>query len=216
MPENKKNILITGASGFIGGYVFRHLLKAGYNVVSFDICDNPKIRPELQIIGSIMDKKTIQNAVDKYDTVLHFAGFSNINKVKLNPLDCLNNNIIGTANILEALKNKGEGSIVLASSIYASSKKGHFYTTSKIAAESVCINYYDLFSIPISILRLGTVYGEHSRHEDVVSLFTKAAINNAPIYLHGNGQQPRRFIHGQDVAVAWEKIICRNNTGSKS
>lgn len=196
--------LITGGSGFIGGYVLRHLRGEGYAVANFDTVvasDKDNIQ------GSILDFEVVQKAVEESDFVFHFAGFSNINHVKDNPRKCIETNIMGTINLLEALRLKGKGSFCLASSVYVHDTKGHLYTLSKWASELLCQNYCNLYGINSIIIRLGTVYGEQSRHEDVISIFVKNACMGKPIVIHGLGTQTRHFIHGEDVANACQALL---------
>ena len=196
--------LVTGGSGFIGGYVLRHLRGKAYDVMNFDIVgasDKDFIR------GSILDFEAVQAAVEKSDYIFHFAGFSNINHVKDNPRACIEANIMGTINLLEALRLKGKKGFCFASSVYVHDMKGHFYTLSKKASELLCRNYSNLYGISAAIIRLGTVYGEESRHEDVISIFVKNACMGKPIVIHGSGEQTRHFIHGEDVAHACQAIL---------
>lgn len=199
-------ILVTGASGFIGGYVLRHFLEYGYKVTNFDAV-KPRRTSGPFIQGSILDMNAVGKAVEKCDVVFHFAGFSNINLVKDSPRDCIDLNIMGTTNFLEMMRRKGGGRFIFASSVYAHDKQGHFYTTSKCAAEAICENYQDLYGLSVSVVRLGTVYGERSRHEDVVSIFSQRAVREGRIVVHGSGQQVRHFIHGEDIAAGCEKLL---------
>ena len=73
------NVLITGGSGFIGGYVYRHLKGKKYDVKNFDIIGNDQ-DPDF-IHGSITDIDAVMRAVFESDVIFHFAGFSNINNV---------------------------------------------------------------------------------------------------------------------------------------
>ena len=200
-----KSILVTGGSGFVGGYVYQHLRNCGYNVMNYDIVgdemDNSYIK------GSILDFGEVKKAVGKANIIFHFAGFTNINYVKAHPKDCIELNIMGTTNFLEAIRQKGEGILIFASSVYAHNTRGHLYTISKRASELVCENYSRLYGIPTTILRIATVYGEESRHEDVVSIFVRRAYAGQPITIHGSGEQIRHFIHGEDVARACGRIV---------
>ncbi len=171
-----------------------------YDIVG-DECDDHFIR------GSILDFETVKKTVEKADIVFHFAGFSNIIHVKAHPKDCIELNIMGTINFLEAIRLKGQGKFIFASSVYVQNTKGHFYTTSKLASELICNNYSKLYGIPTTILRVGTVYGEKSRHEDVVSVFVRRACTGQPIIIHGSGEQKRHFVHSEDIAGACGRIV---------
>lgn len=201
------NILVTGGSGFVGGYVFRYFQEQGYSVKNFDLYGDESDTNFIK--GSILDSQAVIKTIVENDIsiVFHFAGFSNINKVKDSPRECIDLNILGTTNILEASRLKGDTSVILASSVYVHSKHGHLYTTSKAAAERILNNYSSLYNINSNIIRLGTVYGEMSRHEDVLSIFAKKVSNKKSISISGDGTQTRNFIHGEDVAKACESII---------
>lgn len=208
MKNKKLKIVVTGGSGFIGGYVYRHLKSLSYDVYNLDLMSNEDQKDGLFLQGSILDIEFLKIALKNVDIVLHFAGFANINRVKEAPLECLNLNIIGTSNILEVLRKNKKGSLILASSAYVQNEnKGHLYTTSKYSAELICKNYFELYKIPSIIMRLGTVYGEFSRHEDVVSIFAKNFAAGLPLTIHGDGLQKRNFIHGEDIGRVCEIIL---------
>jgi len=207
------NILVTGGSGFVGGYVFRYFQEKGYSVKSFDVYGDESC--DSFIKGSILDFEALSKAIidNNISIIFHFAGFANINKVKESPRECIDLNILGTTNILEASRLKGNTSVVLASSVYVHSHHGHLYTTSKVAAERILQDYTSLYNLDSNIIRLGTVYGERSRHEDVISIFAKKINNKESISISGDGKQTRNFIHGEDVAKACESIIINKVSG---
>ena len=112
------------------------------------------------------------------DYIYHLAGVSDINKVKKMPNQTIKDNIILTANLLEATRINKIKRFIFASSIYAHGKSGNLYTTSKLAAENIIKNYSLLYKIKYTILRYATAYGTNNRGVDVVSLFVKKAIKN--------------------------------------
>ena len=76
------------------------------------------------------------------------------------PLETLESNIIGTANILQAcLKNKIK-KYLHASTVYVNSEQGGFYRSSKHAAELIIENYNEFFGLDFVIMRFGSLYGQ--------------------------------------------------------
>ena len=104
--KNKK-ILVTGSSGFIGSHVADVLEEQGYNVVLFDeINSKYKSNSQEEIIGDILNPEDIENAIEGCDVVYHFAAQADIKSSSDDPTKTIQNNIIGTQNILElARKN---------------------------------------------------------------------------------------------------------------
>ena len=77
----KKNVLITGGSGFIGSYVVDVLVKNKYKVTILDLTQ-PKRKDVKFIRGSILDKSIIQSALKNINIIFHLAAVSDITKVK--------------------------------------------------------------------------------------------------------------------------------------
>ena len=143
----------------------------------------------------------LKKAISDVDYVYHLAALSNINKVIENPVKAVDFNILGTTKILEACRLSPQiKRVIYASSYFVNSGKGHLYTTTKEISEIICKNYYNMYGIPFTILRYGTIYGPRSRGEDVISIFVKRAIENKPLIIHGDGNQLRNFIYVEDAA----------------
>jgi UDP-glucose 4-epimerase len=132
--------------------------------------------------------------------VYHLGGFSNIDLVKGAPLKTIQLNIQGTANLLDISRQKKVRRFIFASSVYVHDSRGHLYTTSKLASELICKNYHNLYGLPYTILRYGTVYGPRSRDVDVISVFVRKALDSGKITINGSGNQKRNFIFTHDVA----------------
>jgi len=200
------NVLVTGGSGFIGSHIVDELIEKDHSVRVLDI-KSPH-RSDVDFLqGSILSLNDIKKSLKDIDIVYHIGGFSNIDMVKDNPLDTIRLNIMGTTNMLEVSRKKKIKRFILASSVYVHDLKGHLYTTSKMASELICKNYYDLYGLPYTILRYGTVYGPRSRNADVISIFVRKALNPGKITIYGNGEQRRNFIFTKDVAEVSVKAI---------
>jgi len=193
-------ILVTGGSGFIGSYVVDKLIEAGHKVRVLDIKKPDRTDIDFQQ-GDITSREDIERCLPDVEIVYHIAAFSNVSLVKANPLTTIEQNILGTAYLLDKCREKGISRFIFASSVYVYEERGHLYTTSKIASEMLCRNYHTLYSLPYTILRYGTAYGPRSRGADVVSLFVRKALNGENLIVHGSGEQKRHFTYVEDLAL---------------
>jgi len=209
------NILVTGGNGFIGSHVVDKLIDAGHRVRVLDI-KKPCHREDVEFWESdITSEEDIERSLLDIDIVYHIAAFSDINLVKANPLLTINYNIMGTAYLLEECRKRGVNRFIFASSYYVPSRRGHLYTTAKLASERLCQDYNTLYSLPYTILRYGTAYGPRSRMDDVISIFVSRALRGENLLIYGSGEQRRNFIHVEDLArgnVAALKSAAENQT----
>ena len=194
----KKNILITGGSGFIGGHVVDALLKNKYQVTILDL-NQPKRKDVKFIKGSILDKSIIRSALKNINIVFHLAAVSDIPKVKGIPLKTIETNILGTTFLLESARNVNIDRFVFAGSIYSYGTAGNLYTTSKTASELIIKNYKLIYGQKFTILRYATAYGPGNRKVDAVSIFVSRALKNLDLIIHGDGQQKRNYIYAEDL-----------------
>ena len=194
----KKNILITGGSGFIGGHVVDALLKNKYQVTILDL-NQPKRKDVKFIKGSILDKSIIRSALKNINIVFHLAAVSDITKVKGIPLKTIETNILGTTILLENARNVNIDRFVFAGSIYSYGTAGNLYTTSKTASELIIKNYKLIYGQKFTILRYATAYGPRNREVDAVSIFVRRALKNLDLIIHGNGQQKRNYVCAEDL-----------------
>ena len=194
----KKNVLITGGSGFIGSYVVDALVKNKYKVTILDL-NQPKRKDVKFIQGSILDKSIIRSALKNINIIFHLAAVSDITKVKEIPLKTIKTNILGTTFLLEGARNANIDRFVFASSIYSYGAAGNLYTTSKTASELIIKNYKLIYGQKFTILRYATAYGPRNREVDAVSIFVRRALKNLDLIIHGNGQQKRNYIYAEDL-----------------
>ena len=201
-----KNIIVTGGSGFIGSNIVDLLIKKKFNVTILDK-KRPKNLKTKFIKSDLSNIKTLKKITKNIDCIYHLAGVSDVTKVKKIPILTIKDNILLTANLIEAVRINKIKRFIFASSIYVNSKSGNLYTTSKIAAENIIKNYFLLFKTKYTILRFATAYGTNNRGADVISLFMKRALKNKTINVHGNGSQTRYFIHAKDLAACSLQIL---------
>ena len=124
-----KNILITGGAGFIGSHACVALASAGYNPIILDNLVNSNVDVinrlckiigflPIFIKGDIRNKLLLDDIFSKYNiySVMHFAGLKAVGESVVNPLKYYDNNIIGTLNLLAAMKKAFIKNIIFSSS----------------------------------------------------------------------------------------------------
>jgi UDP-glucose 4-epimerase len=153
------------------------------------------------------------------DHVFHLAAVSNVNYAYKYPVYTTALNVVGTANVLEAVRVNGTGRVYLASTVWVYNGApavdsvdestpfyldgaGHIYTSTKMASEMVCHNYGRLYDVPFTVLRYGIPYGPRMREELLIPIFIKKALAGQPLTVSGKGEQYRKFVYVRDMAEA--------------
>ena len=228
-------ILITGGAGFIGSHVIERLIK-DYKIKEIRVLDHLKDGSKKNINHVLKNKKvkfykkdinnllSIRNYFKKIDVVIHLAAMSDIVPSIVHPINYLKTNIIGTLNILEAMRANNVNKIIYAasSSCYGlikdyptkeSSKidTRYPYAFSKFTGEQLIKHWSDVYKINYVSLRLFNVYGLRSRthgaYGAALGVFLKQKLSNKPLTIVGNGKQKRDFVNAKDVAIAFNKAI---------
>lgn len=205
----KKTILVTGGGGFLGGYTAQALLKAGHSVKCFDLSFPKEEKQEdfTYLIGDIQNIDDVRNAVKGCDIVYHLAGIADIEDAKERPLDTGKINIQGTLNLLEAAKEQAIKRFVFASTVYVYSDRGSFYRVSKQACENYIETYSDIYNLPYTILRYGSLYGRNAHPENGIYKLIHSAIQTGEIVYNGDKNAMREYIHVSDAADLSVQIL---------
>ena len=113
-------VIVTGGAGYIGSHTCKELAKAGIEVIAYDNLstghkDFIKWGPFEQ--GELADKARLQQVFDKHkpDGVIHFAAFAYVGESVRNPGNYFRNNVVGTLNLLEAMRDSEVKNIVVSS-----------------------------------------------------------------------------------------------------
>jgi NAD dependent epimerase/dehydratase len=179
-----KNILVTGAAGFIGSHLVEELVRRGANVtavVRYNAESSignlrfvpPAVRNELTIYsGNIEDSDFVARVVEGQNVILHLAALIAIPYSYIAPRSYLRTNVEGTLNILEAARRYKIRRVVLTSSseVYGTAlhtpiDENHPlqgqspYSASKIGADKIAEAYFRSFDTPVVILRPFNTFG---------------------------------------------------------
>ena len=212
-----KNVLVTGAAGFVGKYLSEALLDKGYEVIGVDNLndyydvqlkkDRLKDLKEYEkftfLEFDISDKEKVEEVFEKYQPklVMNMAAQAGVRYSIEHPEVYMQSNVMGFYNILEACRHHPVDHLLYASSssVYGSNKKVPFeetdfvdhpvslYAATKKSNELMAHTYSHLYDIPATGLRFFTVYGPMGRPDMAYFKFTDMFFNNEPIRIYNDG-----------------------------
>ena len=207
MKRNKA--LIFGGSGFLGSHLSDLLKRKKFEVTIFDIKKTRFTNNFCKFIkGDISNKKKFTKILKKFDYIFNFAGISDIEEANKKPLETINQNFLANVNILESIKShKNLKRFIFASSIYAISSQGEFYSSTKRSSENIIENYSNKYGIKFSILRYGSIYGTRANQLNAIHSFIKQAIKKKIITRAGLGNEIRSYVNVKDAAKITYEIL---------
>lgn len=218
-------VFITGAAGFIGSNLVDRLLEIGYSIVGFDNLSTGQLdflktasrSPRFHFErGDLLDLAHLQRAIEGCDMVFHLAANADVRFGLQHPRKDLDQNTIGTWNVLEAMRAHHIRRIAFAStgSVYGESRvfptpedapfpiQTSLYGASKLAAEGLIAAYCEGFDMQAYIFRFVSILGERYTHGHVFDFYRQ--LKSHPDYLEvlGNGHQKKSYLYVQDCISA--------------
>jgi len=202
--------IVFGGSGFLGSHIADTLTNKGHDVTIFDLQPSKYLKDKQKmVVGDILDQKAVEKAVKGCEVVYHFAALADIETAHLKPLETVEYNILGTTIILEACRKNKVKRFVFASTIYVYSDAGSFYRSSKQACELIIENYNEVFNLPYTILRYGSLYGPRADDKNWIHKILNQATKDGKITRHGDGEEIREYIHVEDAAKLSVDILSK-------
>ncbi len=232
-----KNVLVTGAAGFIGFHLSKRLLKNGCNVTGLDNL-NPYYDVSLKQARleqlkdfsdfsfsktDLTDMETMEKLFkdSRFDVVVNLAAQAGVRYSLENPHAYVDANLVGFVNILECCRHNKVKHLVFASSssVYGANTKMPFsvhhnvdhpvslYAASKKANELMAHTYSHLYDLPCTGLRFFTVYGPWGRPDMALFLFTKAILEGKPIKVFNHGKMKRDFTYIDDIIEGVVRVM---------
>jgi UDP-glucose 4-epimerase len=209
-------VLVTGGGGFIGSHVVDRLIERGITPRIFDLSASPYHSPlEVETFtGSITDPANLDLAMRDCDATIHLAAVADVGHVLADPVLAEEVNTRGTLNVLEAACRAEVGRVVYGSTTWVYSDcveqevdeetpipaPRHLYTATKLAGETYCAGYAELYELESTVMRFGIPYGPRARAAGVVAKFTDLAFEGKALTIAGDGSQTRSFIYVEDLA----------------
>jgi NAD dependent epimerase/dehydratase len=232
-----KNILVTGADGFIGSHLVETLVRRGYNVRamvlynSFDswgwLDESPReIRDAIEVIaGDVRDNGFVRTAVKGQDAVMHLAALIAIPYSYVAPQSYVDVNITGTLNVVAAARDAGTEKIVHTSTseCYGTARfvpitEEHPlvgqspYAASKIGADQIALSFHRSFGVPVTVCRPFNTYGPRQSARAVIpTVISQVAAGKTEIEL-GALSPTRDFNFVQDTVDGMIAILGAEGT----
>ncbi len=229
--------LVTGGAGFIGSHLVEALLNSGIKVTIIDNLSTGReqninhLKGDFDLIKrDLSDNFDLTKIVKDHKKIFHLAARADVVPSIETPDLYFNSNVIGTHNLLEAIRNSNQIDKLIytaSSSCYGIPKTyptsenetcnpEYPYALTKYLAEQQILHWSKIYKIPSISLRFFNVYGPRSRtsgtYGAVFGVFLKQKIENKPFTIVGDGEQTRDFTYVTDVIDAIIKSAYSNQT----
>jgi UDP-glucose 4-epimerase len=230
---------ITGAAGFVGSNLVDRLLALGHDVIGFDnfstgraefltlALEHPRFR---MVRGDLLDLEALSAAMKGADFVFHLAANADVRFGTQHPRKDLEQNTIGSWNVLEAMRACGARRIAFAStgSVYGESTviptpedspfpvQTSLYGASKLAAEGLIQAYCEGFDMQAYIFRFVSLLGPRYSHGHLIDFYRQLREHPDVLNVLGNGHQRKSYLLVGDcveaMLTAVEKASAKVNT----
>jgi dTDP-glucose 4,6-dehydratase len=236
----RKNLLITGGAGFIGSHVVRLFVNKYPNYEIFNL-DDLTYAGNLENLNDVEDKENYhfikadindENVIDglfqeyRFDSVIHLAAESHVDRSIKDPLAFVKTNIIGTLNLLNAFKKLwndnfedkrfyhvstdevygtlGESGLFKETTSYSPNSP---YSASKASSDHFVRAYGETYDLPYIITNCSNNYGQNQFPEKLIPLFINNIINHKPLPVYGDGNYTRDWLYVVDHAKAIDLVF---------
>lgn len=219
--DANKKWFVTGGAGFIGSHVVDLLVSAGCTVTVYDnlslstdryIADYTRAGKINFVRADLVDLDTLRAAMAGHDIVWHLGANTDIPSGYKTPRIDLDNDVIATWNVIEAMRQCGVKQLLFASTgaVYGESIQGTFmessgplipvshYGAGKIASEAFICSYASLYGIEAWIYRFGNVIGERTNHGIIYDFIAKLRASPGELEVLGTGRGEKNYFLVED------------------
>ena len=231
MNLSGKDVLVTGAGGFIGSHLVEHLVardcrvralihydtRPGYG--SLDCLATQKLQGVEVMAGDVCDASFMRRVVEGCDVVFHLAALIGVPYSYVSPGSYVRTNVCGTLNLLEAARVCGTPRVVHTSTsecygtaITTPMREDHPlqaqspYAASKIGADQLVESYHRSFDLPVSILRPFNNFGPRQSTRAVVPEIVSQLLWGGKALSIGALEPVRDFLFVEDTCAAFSRI----------
>jgi len=217
-------VLVTGGAGFIGSHLVESLLRSGYQVLVIDDLSSGKkswVPKSAKFSNLDIRSPKLVDVIKKFQPayVCHLVESSTVGQAQINPVSDASITVVGTVNVLQAVKNLNLTKFLYVSScaIYGQASQtptseaippepASAYAMSRLAVENYVEYYADSFGLPAVIVRLTRVFGPRQL-KGSVARFVQAALRNEAFELEGRGEQVRDWLYVTDAVAGLQTAL---------
>lgn len=241
-----KKILITGGAGFIGSHVVRLFVNKYpeykiYNLDALTYAGNLENLKDIEnkenyefIKADIVDAQAMDQlfADYKFDSVIHLAAESHVDRSITDPLAFVKTNIIGTVNLLNSFRDTWKGNFegklfyhISTDEVYGTlGETGLFeettsydpnspYSASKASSDHFVRAYGETYGLPHVVTNCSNNYGPNQFPEKLIPLFIHNIVNNKSLPVYGDGKYTRDWLYVIDHARAIDMVFHNGKEG---
>lgn len=220
-----QRVAVTGGCGFIGSHLVDRLLAEGHEVVIIDNLSTGQTKFVESALASgranlvradVKDLDAVIKALDGCEEVYHLAANADVRFGPDHPRRDLDENTVGTFNVLEAMRRCGATRVAFAStgSVYGEAAviptpedapfplQTSLYGASKLAGEGLVAAYSESFGFTARMFRFVSILGERYTHGHVFDFYKKLLANPNELQVLGNGKQRKSYLYVHDCIDA--------------
>ena len=222
MPERSeaRSVVVTGGAGFIGSHVVDALVARGVRVRVIDDFSTgfrQFLNPAAELCeASLLDPARVRHVFEGADQVLHLAANADVRRGLDHPRKDIEQNLLATHNVLEAMREHGVTRIAFASTgaVYGDATRlptpedapfpvqTSLYAASKLAAEGLLTAYAHGYGFRVHIYRFVSMLGPRYTHGHVFDFWRKLRADPTRLEVLGDGQQRKSYLHVRDCVRA--------------
>jgi len=226
MSDAPRRAVVTGASGFIGSALLRHLRAGGWTVVAVDRRASPDPEQSVRQLD-VAQAGALDGLLDDRTVIFHMAASADVAGSVANPRHDFDNTFRGVFEVLEAARHAGSrvvfpstASIFDASNPLPLAERAFArptspYAAGKLGGEAYCHAYHRSFGVDVRIARLFSVYGVGMFRFAIHDIIRKIQQNDEELTILGDGLQVRDYLFIDDAVRGLTMVATEGAAGEE-
>jgi NAD dependent epimerase/dehydratase len=231
MSWKHRNVLVTGAGGFIGSHLTERLIELGAHVRAFvrynsrndwgllELLPKDKLKEVETIAGDLRDGEAVRQASDGVNVIFHLGSLIAIPYSYVHPRETIETNIMGALNVMTAARREGIERIIHTSTseVYGTARyvpidekhplQGQSpYSASKIGADKIAESYHLSFGLPVSTIRPFNTFGPRQSARAVIPTIITQALAPGPAMVLGSLSPTRDYTYVGDTVEGFIRV----------